>query len=148
MSLKAELTKQLKLDEGQKAHAYQDHLGFWTIGIGRLVDARKPGSGLRDVEIAFMLNNDLDDRLTALSKRLPWFDDLDDARKGVLVNMSFQLGVEGLLGFKNTLRLVGDGKYAEAADNMLKSLWARQTPARAQRMAEQMRSGVWQFAGE
>lgn len=148
MSLKTELTKQLKLDEGQKVHAYQDHLGFWTIGIGRLVDARKPDSGLRDVEIAFMLNNDLDDRLTALSKRLPWFDDLDDARKGVLVNMSFQLGVEGLLGFKNTLRLVGDGKYVEAADNMLKSLWARQTPKRAQRMAEQMRSGVWQFAGE
>lgn len=145
MSLKTELTKQLTIDEGKRAHAYQDHLGFWTIGVGRLVDKRKPGSGLRDIEIAFMLNNDLDDRLTALSKALPWFDDLDDARKGVLVNMSFQLGVAGLLGFKNTLAMVERGDYAGAAGGMLNSLWARQTPARAKRMAEQMRTGVWKF---
>jgi lysozyme len=144
--MRAELTRQLKGDEGVKPQAYQDHLGFWTIGVGRLVDTRKPGSGLRPEEITFLLNNDIDDRINALGRRLPWFLQLDAARQGVLLNMSFQLGVDGLLGFKNTLRLMERGDYAQAADNMLLSKWAQQTPERARRMAEQMRSGQWQFA--
>lgn len=143
--MRTELTRQLRSDEGTKANAYQDHLGFWTIGVGRLVDARKNG-GLRPEEITFLLNNDIDDRIDQLARRLPWFLQLDSARQGVLLNMSFQLGVDGLLGFKNTLKLVEQGAYAQAADNMLLSKWATQTPARAQRMAEQMRSGQWQYA--
>ena len=144
--MKTELTRQLRGDEGVRAQAYQDHLGFWTIGVGRLIDARKPGSGLRPHEIDFLLRNDIDDRIEALTRRLPWFQNLDDARKGVLLNMSFQLGVEGLLGFKNTLRFVEQGNYESAARNMLLSKWADQTPARAKRMAEQMRTGEWQYA--
>lgn len=144
--MRTELTRQLRGDEGVKAHAYQDHLGFWTIGVGRLVDQRKAGSGLRPEEISFLLNNDIDDRIRELGRRLPWFLDLDPARQGVLLNMSFQMGVDGLLGFKNTLKLVERGAYAQAADNMLLSKWATQTPERARRMAEQMRSGQWQYA--
>lgn len=144
--MRTELTRQLKGDEGTKPHAYQDHLGFWTIGVGRLIDARKPGSGLRPEEITFLLNNDIDDRIRELGRRLPWFLDLDPARQGVLLNMSFQMGVEGLLGFKNTLRMVEQGRYDEAADGMLLSKWATQTPARAQRLAVQMRTGLWQYA--
>lgn len=144
--MRTELTRQLRGDEGVKAQAYQDHLGFWTIGVGRLVDPRKPGSGLRSHEIDYLLRNDIDDRIEALMRRLPWFQNLDSARQGVLLNMSFQLGVDGLLGFKNTLKLVERGDYAQAADNMLLSKWAAQTPERAQRMAQQMRSGQWQYA--
>lgn len=144
--MRSELTRQLKGDEGVKTHAYQDHLGFWTIGVGRLVDQRKPGSGLRPEEITFLLNNDIDDRIRELGRRLPWFLDLDAARQGVLLNMSFQMGVEGLLGFKNTLRMVEQGRYDEAAAGMLLSKWATQTPARAQRLAVQMRTGLWQYA--
>lgn len=143
--MKTELTRQLRGDEGVKAQAYQDHLGFWTIGVGRLIDARKPGSGLRSHEIDYLLRNDIDDRIEALTRRLPWFQDLDDARKGVLLNMSFQLGVDGLLGFKNTLAMVARGDYVGASAGMMNSLWARQTPARAKRMADQMRTGEWQY---
>ena len=144
--MKQELTKQLRIDEGVKSQAYQDHLGFWTIGVGRLIDARKPGSGLRPSEIDMLLQNDIDDRIEALTRRLPWFQNLDDARKGVLLNMSFQMGVDGLLGFKNTLAMVESGDYMGAARNMMQSLWARQTPERAARMAEQMRTGIWKYA--
>lgn len=144
--MKTELTRQLRGDEGEKQQAYQDHLGFWTIGVGRLIDARKPGSGLRPSEIAFLLNNDIDDRIEQLTRRLTWFQDLDTARQGVLLNMSFQLGVDGLLGFKNTLKLVEQGDYESAAKNMLLSRWAEQTPARAKRMAEQMKTGLWQYS--
>jgi lysozyme len=144
--VKSELTRQLRGDEGVRATVYKDHLGFSTIGVGRLVDPRKPGAGLRPHEIDFLLQNDVDDRIDALTRRLPWFQDLDDARRGALLNMSFQLGVDGLLAFERTLSLVRDGKYENAAAAMLQSKWAQQTPARAARMAEQMRSGLWQYA--
>lgn len=141
--MKSDLIKQLRRDEGVKSQAYQDHLGFWTIGIGRLIDDRKAGSGLRDFEMDYLLNNDIEDRIEALTKRIPWFLELDEARQGVLLNMSFQMGVEGLLGFKNTLAMVQGGNYEGAARGMLNSLWAKQTPARAHRLSEQMRTGVW-----
>ena len=144
--MKAELTRQLKGDEGERACVYQDHLGFWTIGIGRLVDKRKPGAGLRPDEITYLLHNDIDDRIEQLTRRLPWFQNLDDARKGVLLNMAFQMGVDGLLAFKRTLALIEAGQYDLAAHAMGQSLWAQQTPARAKRMATQMRTGTWQYA--
>lgn len=143
MSLVADLTKQLRRDEGEKLTAYQDHLGFWTIGVGRLIDARK-GGGITPDESAFLLQNDIDKRLALVSALLPWFERLSEARQGVLLNMAFQLGTSGLLGFKNTLALVEAGDYEGAALGMLASKWAQQTPQRAARLAEQMRTGVWQ----
>lgn len=134
---------QLRRDEGEVLHAYQDHLGYWTIGIGRLIDKRK-GGGISAEESSLLFRNDLGRVMEALQTRLPWFSRLDSARKGVLINMAFQMGVDGLLGFRNTLAMVEAGDYAGAADGMLQSLWAReQTPARAKRLSEQMRDGQW-----
>lgn len=141
-----DIVRQLKLDEGVRRTAYQDHLGYWTIGVGRLIDASKPGAGLRDSEIELLLRNDVEDRIVAISRALPWYHELDEARQGVLINMAFQLGTAGLLGFKTTLDLVAKGKYADAADQMMRSKWAQQTPTRAARLSQQMRTGKWQFA--
>lgn len=138
-----ELTTQLRRDEGVKPTAYQDHLGFWTIGVGRLIDPRKPGAGLRPDEIDYLLRNDIQDRINALRKALPWFDDLTEPRQGVLVNMAFQLGTAGLLEFKKTLALIQNGEYSSAALQMMVSKWAQQTPERARRLAEQMKTGEW-----
>lgn len=138
-----QLTAQLRRDEGVKPAAYQDHLGYWTIGVGRLIDSRKPGTGLRPDEIDYLLRNDIADRVASLRKALPWFEKLDQARQGVLINMAFQMGTAGLLAFRHTLALVRDEKYTEAAEQMLKSKWAEQTPARAKRLSEQMKTGEW-----
>lgn len=146
MDLKVRLTKQLRGDEGVKPCVYKDHLGFYTIGVGRLVDERKRGAGLRDSEMDFMLSNDIEDRIAALSQHLPWFQELDEARQGVLLNMSFQMGVEGLLAFTRTLGLVRAGRYQDAAVAMGQSQWAQQTPERAGRMRDQMREGFWKYA--
>lgn len=140
--MKENILKQLRRDEGEVLSAYQDHLGFWTIGVGRLIDKRK-GGGLSPEESAFLLNNDVDTRIKALEDAFPWFKGMDEARKGVLVNMSFQIGVGGLKAFKNTLASVADGLYDKAAAQMLESLWATQTPERAKRLAEQMKTGEW-----
>ncbi len=141
--MKDKLVKQLRRDEGEVLHAYEDHLGFLTIGIGRLIDKRK-GGGISQEEAAYLLNNDIDTRTAELERRIPWFKGLDDARKGVLLNMAFQLGVDGLLAFKNTLKEVQDGNYSKASEMMLLSKWATQTPERAKRLAKQMETGEWQ----
>jgi len=138
-----ELTKQMEREEGRVKHAYQDHLGFWTIGVGRLIDKRK-GGGLSDKEIDFLLANDIEEKLTEVLRKLPWAKQLSPARLGVLVAMAFQMGVDGLLKFKNTLKMIEAGNYKGGAVGMLGSLWAKQTPARAKRMAKQMETGIWQ----
>ena len=135
--------EQLKRDEGEVLHAYQDHLSYWTIGIGILIDKRK-GGGLRPEESEFIFNNRLRILNEQLDRRIPWIGKLDPVRRGVLVNMAFQMGIDGLLGFRNTLAMVERGDYAGAARGMLNSLWAKQTPARANRLSVQMRTGEWQ----
>jgi len=134
---------QLRRDEGEVLHAYQDHLGFWTIGVGILIDNRK-GGGLLPEESEFIFNNRLRLINEALSKRIPWISKLDPARRGVLINMAYQMGIDGLLGFKKTLATVESGHYQKAAAEMLGSKWAQQTPARAHRLSQQMRTGEWQ----
>ena len=137
------LRDQLIRDEGEVAHAYQDSLGFWTIGVGRLIDKRK-GGGLSRAEIAMLLDNDIKRVDVELSIALPWLPQLDDARRAVLLNMAFQMGPAGLLKFKRTLDLVRAGRWADAARAMLQSKWATQTPQRAKRLARQMDTGEWQ----
>jgi lysozyme len=138
----SDIVKQLRRDEGEVLHAYQDHLGFWTIGIGVLIDKRK-GGGITQEESEYLFKNRLRTKQQELEKKLPWFKVLDEARQGVLLNMSYQMGVEGVLGFKNTLKMIQEGRYEDAAKGMLNSLWAKQTPARARRLSEQMRTGIW-----
>lgn len=142
--MKDEIVRSLRGEEGEVLSEYKDHLGYSTIGVGRLIDKRK-GGGITKEESAYLLGNDIEKVIDQLNKRLSWWTKLDDARKGVLVNMAFQMGIDGLLGFKNTLALVQAGRYTEAASGMLGSLWAKQTPERAKRMATQMRTGVWQY---
>jgi lysozyme len=137
------LAQMLEDEEGRVTHAYQDSLGYWTIGVGRLIDKRK-GGGLTDEEIDFLLANDIKRKTTEVAKALPWLGQLNGARQAVLVGMAFQLGTEGLLAFKNTLGKIQAGDYQAAADNMLLSKWATQTPERAKRMAKQMETGEWQ----
>ena len=137
-----DLARQLRRDEGVVEHAYIDSEGWTTIGVGRLVDKRK-GGRLRDDEIEYLLQNDITEKSDELIRRLPWVADLDEARQGVLINMAFNLGVSGLLGFRKTLALVKAGDYARASVEMLDSKWARQVKGRAARLSEQMRTGKW-----
>lgn len=137
------IVDQLRRDEGDSPTCYPDHFGYWTIGVGRLIDAKK-GGGLRPDEIAYLLNNDIQDRREALTKALPFFAGLSTARQGVLINMAFNMGVAGLLKFKQMLAAVEAGHWGLAAKEMLDSQWARQVPKRAVRLASQMETNLWQ----
>jgi lysozyme len=137
-----DLKQQLIREEGAESCAYQDSLGYWTIGVGRLIDSRK-GGGLSNEEIDMLLDNDIKRNYEAVLKALPWIKKLSDQRQAVLIEMAFQMGVSGLLQFKRTLGSIEDGQYGEAAVEMLDSLWAQQTPERAKRLAKQMLTGEW-----
>tara|TARA_R100000541_G_scaffold18259_1_gene28048 strand:+ start:1451 stop:1870 length:420 start_codon:yes stop_codon:yes gene_type:complete len=136
---KTKLAEQLKKHEGLKLKPYTDTVGKLTLGIGRNLEDK----GISEQEALFMLNNDVDYFYDKIKKEINWFCALNDARQNVLVNMAFNLGVAGLLTFKNTLRLVGVGHFCEAADEMLNSKWAKQVGYRAEELSEQMRTGEY-----
>ncbi|MBB4642381.1 glycoside hydrolase family protein [Rhizorhapis suberifaciens] len=137
-------TKHLNREEGRIPHAYQDHIGFWTIGVGRLIDKRK-GGRLTDEEIDYLLANDIRRFMNAMKDWPAWQAVKDDPVRAVaLLSMCFQLGVQGLAGFKNSLDLVAQKRWDEAAANMMQSKWAKQTPARAKRVTAMLETGVYQ----
>lgn len=138
-----DIKKQLMRDEGKVRHAYNDHLGYLTIGIGFLIDERK-GGGIPEVVMDFWLEYEINQRRAALKQALPFFDSLNEARQGALINMAYQMGVKGVLGFKETLRHFANGDYDLASKEALNSLWARETPERAKRISKQIKTGVWQ----
>jgi lysozyme len=138
--LPAGIIDDLVRDEGEVLHAYEDHLGYTTIGVGRLIDKRR-GGGISREESRLLLANDLERFAAGLDAHLPWWRTLSRGRQRVLLNMAFNLGVSGLLTFRNTLAAVREGRYDDAAAGMLKSKWAGQVGERAKRLAALMREG-------
>lgn len=134
------LISELIRDEGEILHAYADSLGYLTIGVGRLIDKRR-GGGITKEESRYLLSNDIKAKEDELDKRLPWWRDLSPVRQRVLLNMAFNLGVTGLLGFKNTLSHIQHGRYDLATKGMLASKWSKQVGARASRLAQMMKEG-------
>lgn len=128
--------------EGRVPYAYQDSLGYWTIGVGHLIDRRKGGS-LPDHIIDALFEHDLTHYKRKVEAALPWFKELDEVRQAVLVDMAFNLGITGLLGFQKTLTAVRERRWKDAAAAMLQSRWAQQVGRRALRLSDMMRSGLW-----
>ncbi len=137
------LREQLIRDEGgYQAFVYTDTTGHETIGVGRNVS--KTGEGLSIYEQDLMLNNDIFAKTIEVLKAIPWSYALDMIRFEVLVNMTFNLGIGGLLGFPKFLAALQAHQYATAAAEMLNSKWATQVGARATRLSQQMLLGVRQ----
>jgi lysozyme len=129
--------------EGKKKSAYQDSLGYWTIGVGRLIDKRK-NAGLSDDEMLYLLRNDL---TKAEQELLPfdWFKMLDPVRQDVMVEFCFNIGLGGVLEFKQMISLLLKKDYKGAAQDMLESLWAKQVgPNRSENMAKRLATGSYE----
>lgn len=138
--LPAGIIEDLVRDEGEVLHAYEDRLGYTTIGVGRLIDKRRGGGISRD-ESRLLLANDLEKFASGLDAHLPWWRTLSNGRQRVLLNMAFNLGTSGLLTFRRTLDAVREGDYEKAAGHMLRSKWATQVGDRAVRLAKLMEEG-------
>lgn len=133
----ARLQSELIRDEGLKLKPYRCTAGRLTIGVGRNLDDR----GIDEDEALYLLRRDTDAVIAQLDKALPWWRKLSDARQRALVNMAFNLGINGLLQFKTTLRLLEAGEYDAASQAMLVSKWATQVGERAKRLSEMVRLG-------
>ena len=131
------LLDQLVAHEGLRLKPYRDTVGKLTIGVGRNLD----DCGISRGEALGLLANDVEKVTTGLDQAIPWWAKLDGIRRAVLIDMAFNMGVQGLLGFRNTLRAVQSGNYDTAADAMLGSRWAEEVEARATTLAAMMRTG-------
>lgn len=74
-----------------------------------------------------------------------FWNDLNEVRQDVLTAMVFQLGAVGVSKFRATLQALKNCDYNLASEQMLKSKWAKQTPARAKRMANLIKYGVYNY---
>ena len=131
------MIRQLRLHEGERLKPYRCTAGKMTIGVGRNLDDR----GITAAESAYLLGNDIDDSYAALLRALPWVAHLCEVRQRVLLDMAFNLGIKGLLTFKNTLATIQAGDYRKAGPMMLDSRWAGQVGKRADRLSTMMVTG-------
>ena len=145
MTDKATIKTLLEFEEGRRRSAYKCTNGFWTIGVGHRLTDKELGmyeERLSNSEVDNLLKTDIAEA-TEAAKKYPWFDNLNEARQAVIISMIFQLGKFGFDKFQNTIKLLAKHQYDAASVQMLRSLWAKQTPERAKRHAEQMKTGEW-----
>ncbi|SHN70608.1 glycoside hydrolase family protein [Desulfovibrio litoralis] len=156
--------KQIKRHEGCKKNKDGLHVAYrctakkLTIGYGHNLDANpipglilKEKDTINEEQAERLLKADILACIQDLNSHLSWWITLNEARKAVLINMCFNLGITKLLTFKKTLHFIRIGNYKQAAKNMMCSLWSKQVGDgiggyfdRAEELAKQMQSGKWQ----
>ncbi|MGH9505222.1 MAG: glycoside hydrolase family protein [Terriglobales bacterium] len=145
------LEDQLRRDEDDRGFAYDDAtgktllkeqtlLGNLTIGVGHNLSAKPLSKNIRDL----ILHEDMAEAEAALAENWPWALDLDDTRKGAMLNLVFNMGAHALSGFKNFLAAMQRGDWMTAKDELLSSAADHQEPQRIGRLAAQIETGVWQ----
>ena len=134
------VVRDLCRDEGFRSSAYQDSEGFWTIGYGTLIDERL-GAGITEAEAQILLRNRVVSATVELDQKLSWWVSLPDNVRIAVANMAFNLGVPRLLKFEKMISALREQRWDAAANEALDSKWARQVGARAQRIADLIRSG-------
>lgn len=130
------LRSQLERHEDNRLKPYRDTVGKLTIAIGRNLD----DVGIYPDEAELMFKNDVD-RVERELNTVTEYRALDSVRKVVIANMCFNLGFNGLLGFRRMWAAVGRLDYDAAAREMLDSKWASQVGVRAIELSEIMRTG-------
>lgn len=138
----ARLKKTLVKHEGRvfvggRHRMYTDTVGKVTIGYGRNLSDR----GVSETEAQFQLDNDIQEVIDQLRHDYKWFDGLNDVRQEVVINMAFNLGINGFSKFKKTIKHIDRAEFYPAAREMLDSKWARQVGSRAQELAREMITG-------
>jgi lysozyme len=131
------LKRHLEAEEGRRRKPYRCTAGKLTIGIGKNLD----DAGLSNDEIDYLLSNDVRRVMGELDRHFPWWRDLSEARQVGLASLCFQLGLQGLMGFRKMLAALQRGDYAEAAQELMDSRLAIQTPARAGRLRAMIERG-------
>ena len=141
----------LNFEEGYSEKPYYCSAGYPTIGIGKRIGPK--GAPLSNYQFtasrqlaAVWLSEELQQKVADMSTHAnitAAMASCNDARKAILISMAYQMGADGLAKFANTLKAVAEQRWGDAANGMLNSAWAKQTPNRAKRHAKQMLTGEW-----
>ena len=138
VNLLERMKEQLLRHEGLRLKPYRCTAGKLTIGVGRNLD----DCGISQKEAFILLESDILQCERQILAEIPKiYLQIDEVRKSVLLNMCFNMGIRGLLSFKNTLAFIETGDWERAANNMLASKWAKQVGRRAIELSELMRKG-------
>lgn len=132
------LIDSIKKHEELRLKAYQDTVGVWSIGYGTNLQVLEITEHLAEEFLAAAVF-----KTEAQLSKLPTFAALDGVRQGVLIEMSYQLGVMGCLKFRQMWDALARGDYWAAASEMVASKWSKQTPNRVEVLASRMRHGTW-----
>ena len=143
----------LKRHEGFKAKVYLCPAGKQSIGYGYNLEAnplKLPNvvleelyeNGISWAKAERLLVGEVNRLEILLIRELDYYLQLNEARKAVLLNMAYNLGVNGLMKFKKTLAHIREENYPLAAKEMLNSNWARQVHGRASELSLIMRTGA------
>ena len=139
------LLNQLRRHEGLRLKPYHCSENFLSLGYGRNLET----NGISEAEAEFMLLNDLLACESEL-KNEGWYNQLDEVRRAVILNMAFNLGKPTLLKFRKLIGALSDDDYETASKEMVTgsdgvspSKWASQVGSRAYELADQMRTGQW-----
>ena len=149
-----QLIEQLKRHEGYRAHAYRCTAGKRTIGYGYNLTANplKLSSlelqhaqlvGMGEYEAERLLKLMIAKVTDQLEEALPVINRLNTVRQDVLINMTYNMGLVGLLKFKKMLLALEKKDYQKASIEMLDSKWKDDVGNRAQELATQMMTGVY-----
>ena len=137
-----EVKERIKTHEGFVNYVYKDTLGKRTVGYGHLcTDDENWEDGkcydhiyLNDVfEIDFM-------EATKQAEELIGSLVLKKEANEIILEMVFQLGKTGVSKFKKMWSALKNNDYKKASEEMLDSKWAKQTPERAESLADLMKS--------
>ena len=129
------IIEDIKKHEGFKSKVYKCTEGYDTIGYGFAIKDLVIDKDLADLILMKKLHEMLERILIAF----PWFQNINDEAKSVVINMCYQLGLRGFSKFKKTIYLLETEQYDDASIEMLDSLWAKQTPNRAKELSETLR---------
>jgi len=127
------LSTELKRDEGFRDKIYLCSAGKQTIGFGINLETEKMPKAVAELWLSYKMASVL-----AECERFDWFYELSDVRKRVIMNMVYQMGAHGVSKFKNMIECIVELDFGAAADEMRNSKWFRQTPNRAERLAQMM----------
>lgn len=134
---KKKLQTQISNDEGLELFPYTDINGHLSIGYGRNLESK----GITNDESVLMLENDIEDNCNQLVKMLPFLLKLNEARQRVLINMCYNLGVNGFFKFKDLILALESFDYERASQAILNSKAAKQLSDRYHRFAHRMITG-------
>ena len=143
------IVKLLAREEGFRSEPYICSEGYPTIGIGWKIG--RHNQSLNDFEVMQISEEAAQAQCKAeihelemnLHAVIDCWQDLNEARQAVLISMAYQMGLSGLLKFKNMLAAIETQCWNDAANEGLDSRWAKQTPERAERQVRTLLLGDW-----